>query len=249
MALVSLVLAVACANVAGIVVTRSTARAREMALRTALGAWRGRLVRQLLTETAVLYLLGGLLGLGLARVLVSLTFLLPALPTPIAVTLTLDWRVLLFALSLSLCAAVVSGVLPAFRGSKVDPGATLKDGVRSSSSPSRWRSAFVVSQIALSILIVVVGALFVRVLRYAGAANPGFDPRGVEIATVDLSMSRESQAGKSAFWRNAIERVRQLPAIESASGLPLEIVRPRQICSRPAGTSWMPAISRRFGFH
>ena len=217
MVLVSLVLFGACANVVGIVVTRSTARAREMAVRTALGASRGRLLRQLLTEIIVLYFLGGILGIALARGLLRLTWLLPALPTPVSVALTLDGRVLLFALSLSLWAAVVSGILPAFRSSKADPSGALKEGVHSSSSRSRFRSSLVVAQIALSALLVVVGALFVRALRYAGATDPGFDSRGVEIASIDLSMSGGNQSAKDTFWPNVIERVRQLPAVGAAS--------------------------------
>ncbi len=216
MVLVSLVLAAACSNVAGILLTRSTARAREMAIRTALGAWRGRLVRQLLTETVVLYLVGGILGIGFARALLSLVSLLPALPTPVTVPLTLDGRVMVFALSLSLCAALASGVLPAFKGSKADPGGTLKEGVRSSSR-TRLRGAFVSAQIALSILLVVLAALFVRVLRHAGGSDTGFDARGVEIASVDLSMSVAAQSAPQVLWRNAIDRVRELPAIEMAS--------------------------------
>ena len=194
MVLVSLVLAAACANVAGIMLTRATARAREIALRAALGAGRGRLVRQLLTETIVLFLFSGLLGIGLARVLIYLAMLmLPALSTSFVVPLTLDWRVLLFASSLSISAAVVFGVLPAFRGSRVDAGASLKDGVRSSAGRSRLRSAFVVGQIACSVLLVVLGASFVRVLRHAGAADPGFDSRGVDIATLDSSVAGEAE--------------------------------------------------------
>jgi putative ABC transport system permease protein len=215
--LVSIVLAVACANVAGIILARSTARAREIAIRTALGAWRGRLIRQLLTETFVLYFLGGLLGGVLARTLIGLTALLPALPFPISVPLVLDGRVLMFALLLSLSAAGASGILPAFKASKADPGTVMKEGARSSPARSRLRSAFVVGQVALSILLVVLGALFVRVLQYAGASDPGFDSRNVEIATIDLTMTSDTQTEKDAFWSRLIERVRQLPAVEAAS--------------------------------
>jgi predicted permease len=218
MALVSLVLAAACANVAGIMLTRATARAREIALRAALGAGRGRLVRQLLTETIVLFLFSGLLGIGLARVLTYLVMLmLPAPSTPFVVPLTLDWRVLLFASSLAISAAVVFGVTPAFRGSRVEAGASLKDGVRSASGRSRLRSAFIVGQIACSVLLVLLSASFVRVLRHAGAADPGFDARSVDIATLDSSVAGEPKSRQTVFWRTVIDRVRQVPGVEGAS--------------------------------
>ena len=190
MVLVSLVLAAACANVAGIMLTRATARAREIALRAALGAGRGRLARQLLTEMLVLFLFSGLLGVGLAQVLMPVAMLiLPPMPSSIVVPLTLDWRVLLFALSLSLTVAMVFGVLPAFRGSRVHAGGPLKDGVRASHGGSRLRSAFVVGQIACSVLLVVLATFFLRVLRHAGGDDPGFDARGVDIATIDSSVA------------------------------------------------------------
>ena len=218
MALVSLVLAAACANVAGIMLTRSTARAREIALRAALGAGRGRLVRQLLTETIVLFLFSSLLGVGLARGLTHMAMLmLPALPTSIVVPLAMDWRVLLFALLLSIGAALGIWCAAGLQGLERGAGSSLKDGVRSSSGRSRLRSAFVVGQIACSVLLVVLGASFVRVLRHAGAADPGFDSRGVDIATLDLSVTGEPKAGTAAFWRTVIDRVRQTPAVESAS--------------------------------
>ena len=216
--LVSLVLAVACANVAGIMLTRATARGREMALRAALGAGRGRLARQLLAETTVLFLISGLLGIGLARVLTHLAMsMLPPLATPIVVPLTLDWRVLVFALLLSISAAVIFGVLPALRGSDVEAGSVLKDGVRSSSARSRLRNLFVVGQIACSVLLVVLGASFVRILRHAGAADPGFDARRVDIATLDLSVTGEPKNGPGAFWPVLIDRVRRMPGVEAAS--------------------------------
>ena len=217
MVLVSLVLAAACANVAGVMLTRATARAREISLRAALGAGRGRLVRQLLTEMLVLCLLGGLLGIALAQGLLPAAMLvLPPLPSSIVVPLTLDWRVLSFALSLSFGVAVIFGVLPAVKGSGVDANGVLKDGVRSSSGRSRLRSAFVVGQIACSVLLVFLAAFFVRVLRHAGAADPGFDPVGVDVATIDASVPG-LESGRARLWRTVLERLRQLPAVERAS--------------------------------
>jgi putative ABC transport system permease protein len=216
--LASLVLAAACANVAGIMLTRATARARELTLRAALGAGRGRLVRQLLTETLVLFLCAALIGIVLALLLTRLAILLlPPLSASLVVPLTLDWRVLLFALSLSVLAAVIFGVLPAFRGSRVDAGTSLKDGARSSSGRSRLRGVFVVGEIACSVLLVALAVLFVRVLRHAGGADPGFDARGVDIATLDSSVTGEPNGGAAALWRTVIDRVRQTPNVEAAS--------------------------------
>jgi predicted permease len=217
MALVSIVLAVACANVAAIMLTRATARAREMALRAALGAGRGRLVRQLLTETALLFLLGGVLGIGMGQGLIRLAAqLLPSLPTPIAVPLALDWRVLLFAMALCLGAAVAFGVLPSLRGSRAD-AQWLKEGVRSTSGRSRLRGAFVAGQVAGSALLVVLAASFVRVLLHAGAAGPGFDSRGVHLATIDLSVTGAPLLAASTTWPTLLDRVRGLPGVEAAT--------------------------------
>jgi predicted permease len=218
MVLVSLVLAAACANVAGIMLTRATTRAREIALRTALGAGRGRLVRQLLTEMAVLFLFSGLLGIGLAQLLMPLAMLLlPPMPSSIVVPLTLDWRVLLFALSLSLGVAVVFGVLPALRGSRVEAGGVLKDGVRASYGHPRLRSAFVAGQIACSVLLVVLATFFVRVLRHAGGADPGFEARGVDVATLEAPGFSRPEARAVDQWRAVLERVRQSPQVERAT--------------------------------
>jgi len=218
MVLASLVLSVACANVAGIMLTRATARAREIALRYALGAGRGRLVRQLLTETMVLFIFSGALGVGVAIVLTRTAMgLLPPQATSLAVPLTLDWRVLLFALMLSISTAAVFGVLPAFNGSNVPAGASLKDGVRATSGRSRLRGAFVVGQIACSVLLVVLGVSFVRILLHAGATDPGFDGRGVQIATIDRSVLSDPKTDQVRFWRTMIDRVRHVPVVEAAS--------------------------------
>jgi predicted permease len=108
-------------------------------------------------------------------------------------------------------------VLPALRGSDVQAGALLKDGVRSSSGRSRIRSVFLVGQIACSVLLVVLGASFIRIVRHAGGANPGFDSRGVDVATLDLSMIGDQHAVSAGFWQALIDRVRRFPAVEAAS--------------------------------
>jgi predicted permease len=217
MIIVSLVLAVACANVAAIMLARSAARSKEIALRTALGARRGRLVRQLLTETVMLFVLGGVLGLALARAMILLVPLLPALPFPVTVPFTLDAGVIVFTASLSLLSALASGLAFAFKGSKADPATALKEDSSSSLGGSRLRSAFVVGQVALTLLLIVMAGLFVRALRYAGATDPGFDPHGVEMALLDLSMAADTNSPHLPFWRDVIQGVRQLPDVEAAT--------------------------------
>ena len=118
---------------------------------------------------------------------------------------------------LSISTAAVFGVLPAFNGSNVHAGASLKDGVRATSGRSRLRGAFVVGQIACSVLLVVLGVSFVRILLHAGATDPGFDGRGVQIATIDRSVLSDPKTDQVRFWRTMIDRVRHVPVVEAAS--------------------------------
>src|SRR4029450_13159350 len=226
MGIVGLVLAIACANIAGVLLARATARRREIAVRLAIGAGRGRLVRQMLVEALLLFLLGGLarraLGGGVAAAVarVSTTLmvsLLPTLPVPVALTLTLDTRALLFTLALSMMASVACGLAPALHASRSEVVAALKADVGGGVERQRLRNVFVVAQIAFSIVLVVGAGLFVRALQRAAAIDPGFDPRGVELASLDLSLGGYPEHTAPLFASDLIERVRQLPGVQSAT--------------------------------
>jgi predicted permease len=217
MAVVTLVLMVACANVAGILLARAAARRREIAVRLAIGAGRARLVRQLLTETTLLFALAGAAGLLLARWMTSLVIaVLPVLPFPVEISLALDSRAIAFTMGLSLVTAVLSGLAPALQASKADVVTALKDDAQGATGRSRLRHAFVVAQVAFSLVVVVAAGLFVRWLQ-AGSSDPGFDPHGVELATVDLSPAGYTDITGPLFARDVLERVRALPVVESAT--------------------------------
>jgi predicted permease len=215
--IVSLVLIVACANVAGVLLARAAARRQEMALRLAIGAGRARLVRQLLTETLLLFVLGGSAGLLLARVLTSLLVsLLPALPYPVELSLALDTRVVAFTAAVSFVTALLSGLAPALQASKaaVLPGLRNDPGLV---GRLRLRHAFVIGQVVFSVVLVIVAGLFVRALQRAGSIDPGFDPRGVELASLDVSQAGYSEPAGRQFVREVVDRVRRLPGVESAT--------------------------------
>jgi len=217
MALMSLVLLVACTNVTGVLLARAEARRHEMAVRLSIGAGRARLIRQLLVETLLLFTLGSVAGIAVARIVMrALAAALAALPVPIAVDLPLDWRVVVFAAGLSAIAAIGSGLVPALRASRAAPALALKSESGGGSGRARMRSVFVAGQAAVSVALVFIAVTFTRALVFAGATDPGYDPRGVEIVSVDLSMGGDGGA-RLPFWRTLIERVRQLPGVESAT--------------------------------
>jgi predicted permease len=218
MAIVSVVLAIACANLAGVLLARATVRRREIALRTAIGAGRARIVRQMLTETLLLFALGSAGGLVLARLLTTLLVaLLPSFPIPVSVSVPLDARVVLFALGLSLTAALLSGLAPALHASKADVVSGLKDDVQALLDRPRLRNAFVVAQVAFSILLVVVAAILVRAFDGVSSIDRGFDPRNVDVASVNLSMAGYTDTSGPAFVRELVERVRALPGVQVAT--------------------------------
>jgi putative ABC transport system permease protein len=216
--IVGLVLIAACVNLAGMLLARAATRRREIALRLAIGAGRARLLRQLVTETLVLFLAGGAAGLLLTQWLTRLLLaMLPSLPVPIGVDFVVDWRVLTFAAALSLAAAVFCGLAPALQASKTDLVAALKIDAEQRGGSLRLRSAFIVAQVMVSVVLVVAGALFVRALGRAARIDPGFDQRGVDVVTFDLSLSGYGEADALAFADGLLGRVRALPGVEHAA--------------------------------
>ena len=216
--IVAMVLIVACANVAGVLLARATTRRREMAVRIALGAGRSRLIRQLLVETAVLFLGAAAIGLVLAKVMMSLLMaVFPALPVQVNLTLQLDAPALLWTLGVALFAAVLSGLAPAFYASRRDVVTALKQDSQSSPERMRLRNAFVIAQVALSLVLVAGAGLFLRALQKANAIDPGFDPRGAEMANLDLSLAGYTPETGPLFARQLVERLRATPGIADAS--------------------------------
>ena len=218
MAIVAVVLVIACANVAAVLLARATARRREIAIRLALGVGRARLLRQLLTETLLLFALGGAGGLALSRAMnAAILRVLPSFPIPADVSLAQDGRVFAFAMGISFLTAIVFGLTPALEASKVDVISVLKADEYGPARSVRLRRAFVVSEIALSVLLVIVGGLLSRALGRAGTAQRGFDPRGVEVAAIDLSLGGYSDANGPSFARDLLDRVQKIPGVEAAA--------------------------------
>ncbi len=218
---VGFVLLIACANVAHMLLARASSRQKELAVRTALGATRGRIIGQLLTESAMLALLGGVGGLLLAfwgvRALVAAG---PAI-IPRVATVTIDVRVLLMTTAVTAATALVFGLLPALRAARVDLAETIRDGDRATSDGRdrhRLRSALVASEFALAMVLLVGAGLMIRTLAALQQVDPGFDPRGVVAMRISTSGTRESDSTvRQAFFDDVLSRVRALPGVDAAS--------------------------------
>ena len=215
--IVSFVLIIACANVAGVLLARAAARRQEMALRLAIGAGRARLIRQLLTETVLLFVFGGTSGLLLARGMTSvLVSRLPTLPFPVAVSLPLDGRVFAFTAGLSLVAALLSGLAPALEASRADLLSGLKNDAPLG-GPRRLRYAVVIAQVAFSIVLLIGAGLFIRALHRSTSIDPGFDSHGVELISIDLAQAGYTNVTGPPFVREFLDHVRQMPEVQTAT--------------------------------
>ena len=263
---VSLVLLIACANVANLLLARATGRRREIAIRAAVGGSRGRIVRQLLTESILLSLAGGVFGLlfgwvGIRALLSVNTAGLPRVGEDGSLV-SMDWRVVAFTLGLSLLTGIVFGLIPALQSSKADLTTTLKESSGRSGSGFRQnkvRSILVIVEVALALVLLIGSALLIRTALALSRVDPGFDVRNV--VTMRTSMTGPQFAKAEAVEtviRNGVERVRAIPGVVHASatccvplqggyGLPFNVVgRPPGDGPFHGGAGWYTVSSGYF---
>jgi len=224
---VAFVLLIACANVANLVLAKTLARGKEMAIRSALGAGRMALLRHILVETLLLSVIGGLLGLLLARTAIALSVKLLADRLPAFMDVRLDAQVLVYTLVLSIAAGVLAGLFPSLRFSRVDVNEALKQGTRGSSDGGgRTRNLLVVCEVALSLVLLIGAGLMIRTLWQLRDVRPGFDPSNV--LTMNVAVPRDyfpTPASEANFFQEVLQRVRALPGVEEAGAvdsLPLD---------------------------
>jgi len=221
MAAVGVVLLIACANVANLLLARAASRRKEIALRLALGASRRRLVQQMLTESFVLASLGAALGLAIAFWTArSLAAFLPPYASRASFDTRPDAVVFAFTLGLTVITTLLFGLAPTLHASKQDLVTAMKDNTATVGRGPRkvsLRHALVITQVALSMVALISAGLFVRSLREAYKADPGFDPHGVVLASLDPFLSGYDESRGREFYRRLVERVSAVPGIQSAT--------------------------------
>jgi predicted permease len=214
---VGVVLLIACANVTNLLLARATGRTREFAIRSALGASRTHIVRQLITESVLLSLVGGCMGLLAAKW--GLKSMLTALPwnIPRVENIRVNVPVLLFAFGISVAVGILFGLAPALKSSKVDLQTSLKEGGRGSSARHRVQNSLVIVQMALTLVLLAGAGLLFRTIRHLWQIHPGFDPQHVVIFQVGLSpsMTKSGTDVRTAF-RHLMQRIGQIPGVQAA---------------------------------
>jgi putative ABC transport system permease protein len=255
---VSFVLLIACANVANLLLARATLRRREIAIRSSIGAGRGRIIRQLLTESVLLSLAGGVLGLfiGYAGVRALLALNPGEIPRigQHGSLVVIDWRVLVFTLVISFLTGILFGLIPAFNASRTDLNATLKEsGLRSGSGfrHNKARSLLVIAEMSMAVVLLVGAGLMIRTFGVLRSVDPGFDAHNVLTMEMSLTGARfEKTAGVNQLVRDAQRRVESLPGVASFAStccLPLQggfglpfIIEGRPLTDGPfhGGGSW-----------
>jgi putative ABC transport system permease protein len=216
-----LVLLIACANLANLMLARATAREREIGVRLSLGASRGRLIRQMLLESLLLAAVGALLGIALSQALTRLMIAFLSTPNQrMFVELYPDWRVLAFTSGIAALTCLIFGLAPALRATRIAPVTVLKStgrGMTAGRERFGLRRALVVSQVALSLVLLVGALLFVRTLRNLLTLDPGFQQQGVLVANLDLTRLNLPAERRVEVKHQLLERVRAVPGIASAA--------------------------------
>jgi predicted permease len=232
---VGIVLTIACANVASLLLARASTRRREFAIRQALGAHGGRIVRQLLTESVLLSLVAGAIGVVLAAW--SLVVIVRFAPSdvPLAADLVVDRRVLLFAVSIATFTGVIFGIVPARHAARTEPQHALKDSAQATTSARhvhRWRHTFVIAQFALALILLIGASLLVRSFARLYSIDPGFDSDDVLTARLWMPQPNEPSSGRyfalpprTRFYQQSLARLAERPGVEAVgwvSRLPLD---------------------------
>ncbi len=223
---VGFVLLIACSNIAGLMLARASGRSREIAVRAALGASRWDLIRQTLSESLVLAVLGALAGLCLAFAGVRALLVFAPANSPVALDVRIDAAVLLFTAAAAIVAGILFGIAPAWQLSRIDRFDALKEGGRSGTAGLRrqkLRAGLVIGEVALALVLLVGAGLFLRSLASLQDVNPGFQPNGIITASVALPPVPFADAAKRViFYRTVLERLASLPGVTTvAAGLPV----------------------------
>lgn len=235
----ALVLLIACSNAASLLLARATGRAREMATRSALGAGRARLVRQMLVESLMLATAAGAAGIAIAWITSRMLMQLKPSSIPLTLAIPIDWRVVLFTAAISVATGIVFGLAPALRASAVQAARVLKEESQTAGlRKSRLRSALIVAQMATCVVLLAGAALCVRSLMNANSIDTGFDTHHIALASLDPSSLGYSPAKINDFYTRLLDRVQHLPGVASASYaafLPLGTSRSGTSVSRQLG--------------
>ena len=221
MALVGLVLLIACANVANLILARANGRRREIATRIALGATRWRMIRQLLTESTLLALLGGLAGILLAR-WVAAGLLSIRLPTDIPIRLfdlEMDWRIFAYSFVAAMLTGLIAGIIPALQTSRTDLAQTLKEGGRAGGGAGRHRlrNILVVAQVSVSLLLLACAGFFTRSFQNSARVDMGFRVENVLLLSMDVGLQGYSEQRGQQFYQQIADGVKALPGVRSAA--------------------------------
>jgi putative ABC transport system permease protein len=257
LAAVGFVLLIACANVANLLLARAATRQKEIAIRTAMGAGRLRLIRQMLTESVLLSVVGGAFGLALAYGEIKLLLSLNPANIPRLSDIVIDGRVLAFTFLIAILTGIIFGLAPALQASKTELNETLKEGARGSTggiNRQRVRSLLVISEVALTVLLLIGAGLMLKSFYSLQRVNPGFNPANTLTMMINLPVSKYADDHQvQAFFEQVLNRVSVLPGVQSAgtvTGLPLtttSVIRLRFIVDAhpPASASEVPRANFR----